>query len=58
MADTQILYDRANKIANNIVRIKSITQQIVDDRENGIKIDKKEVLNIALDRKWMTFGRL
>jgi predicted AAA+ superfamily ATPase len=47
VTEIQHLYDRATKILTNIECIKSITQKIIDEKEMGIKIDKKEILNLA-----------
>lgn len=47
MTDMTELYERAAKIKVNIDRIKAVTQKLIDDRELGIKIDRKETLNLA-----------
>ena len=47
MTDMTTLYEKAAKIKDNIDRIKAVTQKLIDDRDLGIKIDRKETLNLA-----------
>ena len=51
MDDLERLYKRAEKIMSNITIIRSVTTGLLQGKEHGCKLDKKEVLNIAFISK-------
>lgn len=51
MDDLDRLYKRAEKIISNITIMRSVTTGLLQGKEKGCKLDKKEVLNIAFMSK-------
>lgn len=45
------LFEKANRIMEKITSVKNMSQKLVNERDEGVNLDKKEILNIAITTK-------
>ena len=53
MLNNQPLYDKANRIMSKITSIKNITKKVVEDKKKGASIDKKEILKLLYQFRFL-----